>query len=212
MSENYKSELDVSNEMDELALVILNILKNIMIERKYLDANLKEGYINMSKSRYLMRGQKISILQVNTTNLLATFKINSYLDIADDVKYFSYRSLDDTVLLKDPFAEEDTCVRLRSVKLNNQSEKEIEQTYIETKCETAAEDSGDPNSSTITNFNDPLKWFGVLVPESLRTCQSHFKQSLNTILKIASLQNKLKACSKKFKDLSLKKSVLISEK
>lgn len=48
---------------------------------------------------------------------------------------------------------------------------------------------------------DPLKWFGILVPQSLRQSQCDFKTSALTALSIASLQVRLVGLQEEYRDL-----------
>ncbi|KAF8792042.1 Coiled-coil domain-containing protein 115 [Argiope bruennichi] len=166
-------------KLDELSITILRTLQSIMFERKYLDANLQEGYINMAKARYLMRGQKVGIHQVNSTNLTATFK-------------------------------NDATLKLRSVNVENQLVDDQVSVLAPDEVDCKNEDSKTSKETICSNYNDPLKWFGVLVPESLRTCQTRFKQSTCTALKIISLHNKLRELHKEYKILKLQKASLCS--
>jgi len=49
----------------------------------------------------------------------------------------------------------------------------------------------DDHDSKCTATQDPLHWFGILVPMSLRQCQSAFRHSIDVVCKIASLQAQL---------------------
>ncbi|XP_055939238.1 coiled-coil domain-containing protein 115-like [Argiope bruennichi] len=191
-------------KLDELSITILRTLQSIMFERKYLDANLQEGYINMAKARYLMRGQKVGIHQVNSTNLTATFKVSSYLDVDEGVEYLNYK-LDEVSL-----PQNDATLKLRSVNVENQLVDDQVSVLAPDEVDCKNEDSKTSKETICSNYNDPLKWFGVLVPESLRTCQTRFKQSTCTALKIISLHNKLRELHKEYKILKLQKASLCS--
>lgn len=49
----------------------------------------------------------------------------------------------------------------------------------EKKVETIGQSASNP----IKSVNDPLKWFGILVPPSLRTAQKNFKEGVLTVNK-----------------------------
>lgn len=185
----------VKKDLDNLSIAILDALQNIVLEKQYLDANLKEGYINMAKSRYLMRGQKISTLQINTSKLVPSFKVLTSSDSVEGVEYLNYQSLE--LPVGNP--------------TKRRSQEEIEGLSEKLKNTSMDSNAGEKDDSETSNeCSDPLKWFGVLVPESLRICQSRFKQATETALKIASLQNQLRGLGDKYKELKLQELKLVN--
>lgn len=56
------------------------------------------------------------------------------------------------------------------------------------------EDNAEEEAHTIT---DPLKWFGVLVPQTLKESQKEFKAALETIVQAAKEQHKARVLMKK---------------
>lgn len=58
---------------------------------------------------------------------------------------------------------------------------------------------------------DPLKWFGVLVPQSLRLCQNNFKRATEISCKVASLKVKYSSLQQRYRDTKAKKVNLLNE-
>ncbi|XP_031776884.1 coiled-coil domain-containing protein 115 [Nasonia vitripennis] len=56
---------------------------------------------------------------------------------------------------------------------------------------------------------DPIKWFGVLVPQSLKTAQKHFQDALYLAVKIANVQAQLTKVTSQSESLKLLKKVAI---
>lgn len=56
-------------------------------------------------------------------------------------------------------------------------------------------------SDDSTKLQDPLKWFGVLVPQNLHTAQNRFRQALTWIGEIANIQERLDYNCKKLGQL-----------
>ncbi|XP_058805586.1 coiled-coil domain-containing protein 115 isoform X3 [Phymastichus coffea] len=53
---------------------------------------------------------------------------------------------------------------------------------------------------------DPIKWFGLLVPQSLKSAQKHFQEAIYLTVKLANLQSQMAEISKQSESLrSLKK-------
>lgn len=187
-------------QLDDLAMQILNIMQSIILERQYLDANCQDGFINMAKSRYLMRGQKIGVLQINTTNLTASKKVIANLDMIDDVNFTSFdmsekgnssdlpekcKSHFDKANLKEASNTGD--IEANTMERNGNLNSE----------EISLNNKSDPSSSV----GNPLNWFGVLVPNSLKTCQARFEQAVETSVKIATFQSKLNSFCEEYRKL-----------
>jgi len=57
---------------------------------------------------------------------------------------------------------------------------------------------------------DPIKWFGVLVPQNLRNSQKRFQESIYLAVKIANIQAELISVLSKLKTLCIQKDSLCS--
>lgn len=176
--------ISICTKLDDLAICILKVMRNIMLERQYLDGNLKDGFINMAKSRYLMRGQKISRHQINTSNLLASKKVISNDNSVNEVKFNSFH-----ILKKEsPGASGEVTTKMDS--FNDSGDSDSENPY---------------RNEISSSVENPLYWFGLLVPDALKSCQSRFEQALETSVKIATLQNELKALCESYRNLRQEK-------
>ncbi|XP_035212686.1 coiled-coil domain-containing protein 115-like [Stegodyphus dumicola] len=190
----------ICKQLDDLAICILKTLHEIISERQYLDDNLREGYICMAKSRYLMRGQKIDILQVDTSNLHATKKIFCEHDTIEKVEFLNFKILETDQVILDA-----NCMKYRSSQmLENKLGQDFEHLSIKrgnSNNLTAEISEKEKETSSNNKDKDPLYWFGVLTPASLKKCQSHFQQAVATAAKIASLQSQLKSFAIKYREL-----------
>ncbi|XP_047347854.1 coiled-coil domain-containing protein 115-like [Vespa velutina] len=61
------------------------------------------------------------------------------------------------------------------------------------------------------NIQNPIKWFGVLVPQNLRAAQKRFQESVYLATKIANIHCELDFISNKLKGLYLLKSALCKQ-
>jgi hypothetical protein len=77
-------------------------------------------------------------------------------------------------------------------------EKSLNKKVLEETNESASSPEEDDLKSTIVPFPD---WFGVFPPQNLRTSHSSFAESLNTIIHICNLQQKLKYLENVYKTL-----------
>ena len=58
---------------------------------------------------------------------------------------------------------------------------------------------------------DPLKWFGILLPQSLKECQMKFKKAAELSCKTASLRSKYLTLQQKYRDLKQVKRQIMEE-
>lgn len=187
---------NICGKLDNLAIQILNVMQTIVYERQYLDESLRDGYINMAKSRYLMRGQKINTFQINTSNLRASKKITRDTENGNGIEFPTFHVSNST----NRCMEDDHLVNaengLRNLKIGK-----VENSY---EFNNSKKDfSNDDNSSA----NNPLQWFGVLVPPSLKNCQARFEQVIETVTKLTTLQSQLIVLSQEYRNLREQKSV-----
>lgn len=68
--------------------------------------------------------------------------------------------------------------------------------------------TGGSSSPTAASNNDPIRWFGILVPQSLRMSQRRFKSSLDLVVEIANLQLEIGRLQTRFKKLVTRKNAL----
>lgn len=61
------------------------------------------------------------------------------------------------------------------------------------------------------DIQNPVKWFGVLVPQNLRTAQKRFQESVYLATKIANIQCELNSISNKLKALYLLKNAFCKQ-
>lgn len=61
------------------------------------------------------------------------------------------------------------------------------------------------------DIKNPVKWFGVLVPQNLRTAQKRFQESVYLSTKIANIQCELDSISNKLKALYLLKNAFCEQ-
>lgn len=66
-------------------------------------------------------------------------------------------------------------------------------------------------SSSNGYVQDPLKWFGILVPGCLRTGQKNFQSAIELSCEMVNFEIKLKEIVEKFKALKTRKRELMSE-
>ena len=200
-------DLKLCNErLDDLIGDLFETLNKIFSLRDLLKQSLNQGYFHMAKvtlayfltnfatilrinfwkARYSMGVQSVTSLQYNLTEHSgATYKVS--IDDDDLVNPFASLHIEDATI-----KEETTPSSLRSRHHNPANEGQIK------------------SKTTVQKNNDPLKWFGVLVPQPLRQSQQNFGRSLDIACQIVQLQSKLRKIQDNYK-MELKKKSLLSK-
>ena len=180
-------------ELDSLAYQLLVLSQDLIQVKLQLEDQSKLGFIGLAQSRKLMGGSNsVSHLQIpseDSTDFIARFKTRKEEQkcYSGDAT-FDYFSLQDGKI--DQLVEElDSGLAIHQRKKQDDNEEE-------SKC-------GNTNKE-ITLVKDPIKWFGVLVPNSLRQTQVAFVKALELSVECANIQSQIQSTIKRQKYLSEK--------
>ncbi|KAM4611132.1 coiled-coil domain-containing protein 115 [Polymixia lowei] len=219
-------ETEESLLIDEKLLRFMDQLELLEEKRATLNSLIEQGWFSISKARYSMGNKQVSSLQ--------------YASQSDPLICVQARTLDnggaefcikritqkshmgsgkDAECVEDIGPKEGVRRRIKSK--TDVTEKEESD---KANCETSSTKMELPEVLPVTKGDqnpqqEPLKWFGILVPQSLKQAQSSFKQVIELSAEIATLQSavfntreelklsmKLKHCSQE------KTSTVLSDK
>ncbi|XP_014289906.1 coiled-coil domain-containing protein 115 [Halyomorpha halys] len=173
-----KAELTtVVKELDDMAMRMLQLMKEYIDVKSTLEELIKSGSLHLAKSRYIMGNRSVSALQLpseDSNEFTALVKVLSVKDPNDEV-IFDLNRLSLSDLSKD--------VKSRQPKVKGESEE---------------------TNNLDKNIQDPLKWFGVLVPQNMRQAQSSFSKALEYVLQGTNLQLEMMRLKVNY-DIKLKK-------
>ncbi|XP_032675161.1 coiled-coil domain-containing protein 115-like [Odontomachus brunneus] len=89
---------------------------------------------------------------------------------------------------------------------------------LETKIMNENDDTRSCFDISLKNFNnevnkpaDPIKWFGILVPQNLKNSQQRFQESVYHAIKIANIQMQLVSVFSKLQKLYIQKNNLLCQ-
>lgn len=188
------SELEESSlSLDEKLLGFMDQLELLEEKRAALNSLIEQGWFSISKARYSMGNKQVSALQyaseieplvcVHTRTL-----DNGEVDFcAERVKQKCSKEAGEYAKSVEDIGPQEEGVRRRIKPKQEIAEKGAGE---ETKSEKAPEITPSQKSDQNTQ-QDPLKWFGILVPQSLKQAQSSFKQVIELSAEIATLQTAL---------------------
>lgn len=188
------TELEESSLLlDEKLLRFMDQLELLEEKRATLNSLIEQGWFSMSKARYSMGNKQVSALQYASeieplVCVHARSLDNGKMDFCTE--RVSQKCSNESG--KDDRSIEDIGPQEEGVRRRIKSKKDI--TEKEAGKDASSEKAPEVPPAKKSDQNpqqDPLKWFGILVPQSLKQAQSSFKQVIELSAEIATLQTAL---------------------
>ncbi|KAK7128735.1 hypothetical protein R3I94_017089 [Phoxinus phoxinus] len=176
--------------LDEQLLLFMDQLEALEEKRHKLNSLIEEGWFSIAKTRYSMGNKQVSALQY-ASEMEPLVHVEASLLEGGTAEFKCERRKNKTEEMKKNTVEDigvnETGLRRRI----NTKQKGIKEEEEETdpQVKTKAE-------SSTPEHREPLKWFGILVPQSLKQAQSAFKEVITLSAEIASLQSAILATRK----------------
>lgn len=208
---------DICSQLDQLTIEFFDVLEQLHEKREYLNAAIRDGHLNLSKARYSMGNKSVGALQYSHKMDHALYHIESVYSeeqSVDTCVAFELKKSSPGKVMKpskadtDEKDEERNVLRRRKPQRSDSLTDEI--TGIE-ELSLSKEEKLPFESSSNGCVQDPLKWFGILVPGCLRTGQKNFQSAIELSCEMVNLEIKLKEIIEKFKALGTRKRELILE-
>ncbi|XP_063064009.1 coiled-coil domain-containing protein 115 [Engraulis encrasicolus] len=197
-----------SLRLDSKLLLFMDQLEDLEKKRAKLNSLIEEGWFSISKARYSMGNKQVSTLQY-ASEMVPLVRVHTKVLDSGEAEFETRREegqvcggdKDDTVEDIGP-QEESTASSegLRRRGHKKQTEEKLEESSVQQKAAShrTATDHKDPQQ-------DPLKWFGILVPQNLKQAQSAFKQVIELSAEIAALQGAVLASRSELQELMKEK-------
>ncbi|XP_010601422.1 coiled-coil domain-containing protein 115 isoform X1 [Fukomys damarensis] len=199
---------DMREELDSLLLQLLRDLEELEAKRVALNTRVEEGWLSLAKARYAMGSKSVGPLQY-ASRMEPRVCVRASED-QDRLQTFK-------VVRADAQTPEDVGPREAGKKLlipvNHSQDKEqgIGQSVSDLLAcsgKMVLRRRKGPNNSPEPELSaapqDPLNWFGILVPHSLRQAQASFQDGLQLAADIASLQTRIDWAQRQFRGLQEK--------
>ncbi|KAM3910805.1 coiled-coil domain-containing protein 115 isoform 2-T2 [Leptodactylus fuscus] len=185
--------VDVNQRLDDLLLRLMDDLEALKEKRQCLNTLIEKGWFCLSQSRYSMGNKSVSSMQYKPEMTPSVLVQDSTTE--DGATTFTVEHVQPEKEEKLPEVENigaaDQVLRHRGHKDTTEAPKS---TTIE-----ESEKSKSPSTK------DPLRWFGVLVPQSLRQAQSNFRQGILLTAEVASLQSSIEETRRQYRALLVQK-------
>uniref|UniRef100_A0A8C2UVA8 Vacuolar ATPase assembly protein VMA22 n=2 Tax=Chinchilla lanigera TaxID=34839 RepID=A0A8C2UVA8_CHILA len=166
---------DLRAELDLLLLQLLGDLEELETKRVVLNARVEEGWLSLAKARYAMGTKSVGPLQ------------------------YAYR-MEPRVCVQ-ASEDQDGLQTFRVVRADAKTPEEVGPQEAALHRRKGPTKTPEPELSVP---QDPLNWFGILVPHSLRQAQASFQDGLQLAADIANLQTRINWGQSQFQGLQEK--------
>ncbi|XP_034393011.1 coiled-coil domain-containing protein 115 [Cyclopterus lumpus] len=208
------SELEESSMLlDEKLLRFMDQLESLEEKRATLNSLIEQGWFSMSKARYSMGNKHVSPLQY-ASEIEPLVCVHAKTLDSGDVDFCTEREKQKSCneVGKDNGSIEDIGPQEEGVRRRIKSPKDM--TEKEASERTSSEKAPEVTPVRKSEKNpqqDPLKWFGILVPQSLKHAQSAFKKVIELSAEIATLQTAVLNTRQDLKHSMKDKHILLQE-
>ncbi|XP_035675766.1 coiled-coil domain-containing protein 115-like [Branchiostoma floridae] len=209
----------VCERLDELIVELFDKLEALTAARKRMDDHLKQGYFNLAKARYSLGVKGVG--QIQYAAIMEPL-VHVHVSEEDSCSKFNLDRIipnksSSGAAKKVSFDDQESKVRRRHTgRGDEENEEQREGSDEEEDDEVAELSSGvedlelhqvvDPHS-----LQDPLRWFGILVPPCLRHGQHSFSQVIAMSCQVASLQSQIDQLRLEYRQLLRQKQQLVQQ-
>ncbi len=159
-------------------------------------------FILFIQARYSMGANSVGALQYDTENMEAA----SVVSISDDDEIEAIYPVFNLKSSQLEPAKSSDGVRKRQV----HSEKDIDEVADSVEELALDKETIDHANDASSKKQDSLKWFGVLVPQSLKDCQKKFKEAVRVSCDLATLKVKLSSLQSHYCQLMQEKQDILN--
>ncbi|XP_043344277.1 coiled-coil domain-containing protein 115 isoform X1 [Cervus canadensis] len=201
---------DLRAELDFLLLQLLGDLEQLEAKRQALNARVEEGWLSLSKARYAMGAKSVGPLQYashmepqvrvctrsGALHAAAGGRAEARLGPPKVQSLFSFCS-----------EAQDGLQKFWMVRAGTQTPEEVgsrEAAFLSSALRRRKGLPRTPEPDSSPAPQNPLKWFGILVPHSLRQAQASFREGLQLAADMASLQSRINWGRSQLKELQEK--------
>ncbi|KAI7794020.1 coiled-coil domain-containing protein 115 [Triplophysa rosa] len=181
--------------LDEQLLLFMDQLEALEEKRHKLNSLIEEGWFSIAKARYSMGNKQVSSLQY-ASEMEPLVHVEDSLMESGTVEFKCNRAENKTDELTKNNLIEDIGVKEGGLRRRiNTKQKENKEEDASEQQETDHQGKTKTESPTPEN-RDPLKWFGILVPQNLKQAQVAFREVITLSAEIASIQSAILATRK----------------
>ncbi|KAJ7317580.1 hypothetical protein JRQ81_003742 [Phrynocephalus forsythii] len=183
---------EVCKELDQLVLQLFDALEMLQTKRKAFNSLIEQGWFCLSKSRYAMGNKSVSTLQYGPQMTPLVWVKTSEKE----------KSQVEFVVVSEEEVRPSKAEHGATVEEVGPSDQGLRRRKGLEKPEglhPAAEAAA--QTAAKSEHHDPLSWFGILVPQSLRQAQRTFREGIHLAAEIASLQSEIETIRRRYRRL-----------
>ncbi|XP_053870878.1 coiled-coil domain-containing protein 115 [Malaclemys terrapin pileata] len=198
------AELALRRELDERLLHLLGALETLQGKRDEFNSCVEQGWFSLSKSRFAMGCKSVSALQYGA-HMEPLVRVCASEGESGQVAF--------QVIPGDGDPSAEAAEGSPAVEEIGPQDQVLRQRKGPGKTADPGppvEAAPEPDSQKGASSRDPLTWFGILVPQSLRQAQSSFKEGILLAGEIASLQSDIEATRAQYRALLERKRQLLA--
>lgn len=175
-------------QLDAIAIEYLELHTKLDAVMKRLESAQRDGYINMSRARVAMGQRSLCALQYNPPPISQT--VVQVIQKSEQATQYSLVEDNKTEVVGGTSGSQDDGADTME---NSRSEKTLRRRR-QGDNDTKSSEESIPEEKECkkdgTNLN-PIRWFGVLVPGSLRQSQTSFKKVIQYTTEVANIHSLL---------------------
>ncbi|XP_063289221.1 coiled-coil domain-containing protein 115 [Pelobates fuscus] len=188
----------VCQELDLLTLRLMDQLELLRNKRTSLNQLIEKGWLSLSQSRYSMGNKFVSSLQYKQDMAPSVVVLESCAP--DGNTSFEVERASPTALMATKSVDH------RAVEEIGATEPKLR--HRKGPAETIQPTTTEPRGPGPAPAQDPLHWFGILVPQSLRQAQTTFREGIQLAAEVASLQSSVDCIQRRYGTLMAQKRKL----
>ncbi|CAM9908049.1 vacuolar ATPase assembly protein VMA22 [Lampetra fluviatilis] len=207
MKDMNKEVKEVREALDEVTLATFDDLENLNSTRARLHDLIQQGWLSLSKARYSMGSRAVSTLQY-PHHITPQAHVHTSETEGDGFQFLTELTRAQTTApsehqqqqVEELGAAESPELRRRKAPPSNGVKEEPS---FRDKCPSEDKQAGLESS-------DPLRWFGILVPQNLRQAQGSFREAVLLAGEVATLQARVEERRVRHRALLEKKTALLA--
>ena len=190
---------DICGELDMLTLEFFDNLELLQEKREYLNRAIRDGHLNLSKARYSMGNKSVGALQYSHKMDFALYHVEDGCpkeESASTCMFKLQKSLPgkavepSKTVVNDNGKDKNVLRRRKSQQPEVIRENSDEISGIE-ELNLSKEEKLLLDGSSNGSIQDPIKWFGILVPGCLKMGQKNFQSAIELSCEVVNLEANL---------------------
>ncbi|XP_038638159.1 coiled-coil domain-containing protein 115 [Scyliorhinus canicula] len=221
-----ESQLEpLCERLERQLLRYLREMEGLREKRRRLEVLMEQGWFSLSKSRYSMGNKWVSSLQYGP-EMVPLAQVDVSLKEAGRC-YFQVERVDSGEIRGTGAVQEEhkevmeigvqEQVRRRKARLRRDEEQKLApEDAMAGRSQALNESTAEEDKPLEQRYGcrlsqDPIRWFGILVPQSLKMAQASFKEVMEVAAEVATLQSSLVSTKQEYQTLLRQKRQVMEQ-